>query len=138
MAIPRNATGSLLSVPACGNALALGPLDAVAADIVSELPEKEADKWNKAVLDGVVTPFASGVPSYKSDAVGHVTGTWAKQTEETQEDLAAALNSQAVDYLRIWGESRAEGSALPKNLVKECGADGDRSRSEAADFLKSA
>lgn len=138
VSIPEDATGFSLSVPACGNGLALGPLDAVAADITTELPGEDAQKWEKEVLDSITAPFSSDVPSYKSDPVGHVTGTWAKQAEDGQDKFLTVLDTQAVDYIRIWAKNRAEGSPSSENLAKECQADADRSRSEAADLLKGA
>jgi hypothetical protein len=138
ISIPAHAKGASLSVPACGNALALGSLDGIAADITNKLSDEEAARWEQKVTTSIASSFPSDVPSYKSDPVNYVTGTWAKQIKESEKDFSTSFGTQAVDYIRIWAKNRAEGSSLSQNLAQECQADADRSRSETTDFLEGA
>ncbi|MET9097670.1 hypothetical protein [Streptomyces antibioticus] len=98
-AVKPGTTGAQLTVPPARNSRTLGSLDGVRADVLRDLGEKEADRWEDEVLAGL-TKNAAEPPSYTKDPVGHLVATWQRTLRAKGAD---ALEDQSADMTATWG-----------------------------------
>ncbi|AXG77237.1 hypothetical protein DVK44_05550 [Streptomyces paludis] len=122
VAIPARADDLKINLAACGNARTLGSLDGIAADTTAGLSKEKRTRWENQVIEALsAQASSSGIPPYKTDPVGHVTGTWAGKLHVGEvKHFSVTFRAQAVEYVNTWARYRTVEPALLENLAVEC------------------
>lgn len=118
--IPRAAKGFTLYAPTVGNALALGALDGIAADVAPRLSGQAAIEWDKGVVRGLISMAPAVIPAYTSDPAAYISATWTKGLSSASKVESDTFRSQSVNYLTIWSRGRADGFKSPGKLATDC------------------
>ncbi|WP_406109113.1 hypothetical protein OG698_40510 [Streptomyces sp. NBC_01003] len=135
-AIPGTAKGFSLSLPPTGNALVLGALDGVAADVTNGLSKRESARWNKDMVDSLVSSTTANIPDYKSNPAEYINNTWAKGLSTTSTNSSKVFHEQGLHYMNIWAKERGESSKPSARQSEDCLDSQFRKYQETVEFLK--
>lgn len=130
-AVRPGTTGAELTVPPARNSRTLGTLDGVRADVLRDLGEKEADRWQDEVLAGL-TKDATEPPSYTKDPVGHLVATWQQTLRAKGAD---ALEDQSADLTATWGTALGLDASVRDDLRKDASDSSFNERKDTLDQL---
>ncbi|MFF0750382.1 hypothetical protein [Streptomyces sp. NPDC004267] len=130
-AVPADATGYALTVPATEGARALGVLDGVAELVTRSQQDDESRTWRTAVVDGLLDEPAMPGGSRNGQAADLVSA-WLRDLRATPEDRRPErLGTQAVDMTRTWTRTRKTDQAVQEDLLDRVRKSQDSGRREA-------
>ncbi|MDI9832230.1 hypothetical protein [Streptomyces sp. KAU_LT] len=132
--VTAGATGARYTSPARSCAAGLGHFDGIADDI----PESQGEQWRSDVLLRLKNT-AGRTPSYETDPVRHIAGTWQQAvTEQVAPDQSRFLKDDSSRIVDIWTAARGEGTDSRKvnDLQADVANDAGSSAGETQKALK--